>query len=251
MKKLLTIPIIALLLSGCSDNSVTPPVPPPDDFFFVNPEIVIPNDAYGVFHHAIRHIVIDLPGFTDSITTATYGKAIAGFYNTPSDSTFSAAGCNVALGTHVLTGQSDNSYQYQQGSEDSSIYRGILTWNILCKSIDRSIEPGDFPPVSRISSEKNVYRLSGYTAKNDLVAGADSVIYQIQSSTYAGTTVVQKTLAGNSTQCTFSIDELLGLNTSNYGLLTVTGYKRESGSYGGKTYYFTFQQSISKLVIIY
>lgn len=250
MRTQLLFAILVLMLGGCSDP-VLPQEPPPDDLVITDPKIILPADGYGVLHHAIRNITVELPGFTDSLTTAVYGKAIAGFYENPGDTAFSAAACAVKLDAFTLQLQSDGSYEYDQSGADSSMYRRPINWNVSCKSINLGVSPTDFTTKPVIRSVPVIYRLGGYTAVNDLIPGADSVVYQIQSSTYAGTTTVQKTQAGNSTQCVFTSTDLLKLSASNYGLLTVTAYTVSANTFGGKKYYSTFQHSQSRLVIIY
>jgi hypothetical protein len=180
-----------------------------------------------------------------------YGKAYTHFFNEVSDSNYVDAGCMVHIGPYMLSKISNNAYEYFQGSDDSLIFRNNINWNITCRSIGKIIQPGDFPGKPTITSDKEIFRLSGYTAKNTLISGADSVIYQIQTTTNTRTRTVQKTMAGNSIQCTFTLDELLTVDASNYALLTITGYKSVNDMFGGKKYYSTIQQSTTRLVFVF
>jgi hypothetical protein len=157
----------------------------------------------------------------------------------------------VSLGSFVLTKQTDNTYLFLQSKDDSLIYRNPIQWNVSCKSIDKSILINDFPTKTTITSEKDIFRLSGYTAKNTAITGADSIIYQIQSTTTSQTKIIQKTMPGNSIQCNFTLSDLTSLDASYYGLLSITGYRVVTDMYSGKKYYVTFQQSTSKLVFVY
>ena len=251
MKSHILLFCLICLVVSCKKDKISPITPTPDDFNLVEPSILLPQDAYGILHNIIENFEIEIPGFSDSIGTAILGKGHAYFFANVTDSASVSTGCTVSLGIHALAEQTDHSYLYKQSSDDSLIYRNVITWSVACKSIDQTIHLSDFPAKAVITSDKYVYRLSGYTATNAAVSGADSIVYQLQTTTTTRTRVIQKTQAGNSISCNFSMSDLTNLDASNYALLTITGYTTVADTYSGKKYYSTFQQSTTKLVFVY
>lgn len=177
--------------------------------------------------------------------TITIGLGVAVFYETGNTSTFLDAG-TVNLNSLQCTKQNNNAYAFQPSADNATgiDFSSGVSWsvsgsaNVEAFSFDPSIS---FPTVDAISSGDVVNKANGYTLTTTSVTGADSVIFQVGS--------VLKTVAGNSTSCTFSSSDLSGLSTGT-SIVQIAGYKMQNQIITAKNYYFINETVVTKTVTI-
>jgi len=177
--------------------------------------------------------------------TITIGLGVAVFYETGNTESFLDAG-TVNLNSLSCTKQNNNAYVFQPSAQNPTgiDFGSGVSWsvsgsaNIDAFSYDPTIS---FPTVDAISSGEVVNKASGYTLTTTSITGADSVIFQIGS--------VLKTVAGNSTSCTFSSADLSGLATGT-SIVQIAGYKIQNQTITAKNYYFINETVVTKTVTI-
>lgn len=87
----------------------------------------------------------------------------------------------------------------------------------------------NFPTVSEITSSNTIDKASGYTLTCNTISGADSVLFLVSG--------ISKTLGPNATSCTFSANELSGLDNGTQ-IVQIVPYTMSSAVKGGKTICF-------------
>jgi hypothetical protein len=92
-----------------------------------------------------------------------------------------------------------------------------------------------------VSSANTVVRANGYTLTTSYVTGADSVIFVVGG--------VSKTMAGNTTSCSFTAAELSGLSTGT-SIVQIAPWTYTSEVIDGKTIYFGKEIVHSRTVTI-
>lgn len=139
----------------------------------------------------------------------------------------------VSVDDNNLTRQSNNSYTLtpSQTNPTGIDYNTDVNWSVsggngFSEFTYTSSIP--WPTASEISSGGTVSKSAGYTLTVGSVENADSVLFMIGSAI--------KTIPGNAVSCTFSADELSGLDNGT-SVASVAPYASEPENFGGKTIY--------------
>ena len=173
------------------------------------------------------------------------GLAVASFYANGNTGSLLDAG-TVTVNSKSLSKQANNSYTYTPGTTDVSgiDFGSNVEWSVGGASSVAAFSYTTtitFPKITAITSSETVEKTSGYTLSASGISGADSIIFQVGS--------VVKTLAGNSTACTFSSSELSG-ELAGTSIAQVAAYKWEDREHNSKTYYYVNETVVSKTITI-
>ena len=153
--------------------------------------------------------------------------------------TFTDAGA-VKLNGNALSKQANNSYIFTpsltnpMGIEFGSSIVWDVAGNGSTPAFSHTVQT-PFPSVGAITSSTDVSK-AGYTLSVASVSNADSVYFQVGE--------VVKAVAGNASSYTFSASELSGLGTGQ-SIIQVAPYRLSNAQYGGKTFYFINETTIS------
>ncbi len=170
--------------------------------------------------------------------TTTIGVGVAAFTSN-GYSTLTDAGA-VQLNGNTLTKNSNNSYTFTPSlTAPTGIDLGnTIVWDVAgngdTPAFSHTVQ-APFPTVGAITSSTDVSK-SGYTLTVASVTNADSVYFQVGS--------VLKVLAGNARSCEFTSADLSSLGTGQ-SLIQVAPYKVSNATYGGKTFYFVNEATVS------
>ncbi|MDG1476352.1 MAG: hypothetical protein P8Q14_04345 [Vicingaceae bacterium] len=162
--------------------------------------------------------------------TTTIGTGVGIFLD--GSSNFVDVGA-LQLNGNALTLNPNNSYVFVPGT--------TMPLGITFNSVDWSVAGGNgfpaitknvtigFPTVSEITSSANVTKANGYTLSVNNVSGADSVLFLVGG--------INKTIPGNATSCTFSSNELSGLD-DGATVVQVAAYISTNETLSGKVIYY-------------
>lgn len=170
--------------------------------------------------------------------TTELGLGVAVF-SSDNWSSFQDAG-SVQLNGNALTKNANNSYIFMpsatnpMGIELGSTVVWDVAGNGSIPAFSHTVQT-TFPSLGAITSSTDVSK-SGYTLSVASVSNADSVYFQVGE--------VLKVLGGNARSCEFSASELSGLSTGQ-SIIQVAPYKISNAQYGGKTFYFINESTIS------
>lgn len=170
--------------------------------------------------------------------TTELGLGVAVF-SSDNWATFTDAGA-LTLNGSALTKNANNSYVFMpsltnpMGIEFGSSVVWDVAGNGSTPAFSHTVQV-PFPSVGAITSSTDVSK-AGYTLSVASVNNADSVYFQVGE--------VVKALAGNARSCQFSASELSGISTGQ-SIIQVAPYKLSNAQYGGKTYYFINETTVS------
>ena len=163
--------------------------------------------------------------------TTTIGIGVGVFFD--ANSNFVDVGA-VQLNSNALTLNANNSYTFVPGTTMPTgiDFSGGVDWSVAggngFPAITKNVTLA-FPTVSEITSSATVTKANGYTLTVNTVTGADSVLFLVGG--------VDKTIAGNATSCTFSANELSGLD-DGATVVQVAAYTSTNETVGGKVIYY-------------
>lgn len=170
--------------------------------------------------------------------TTELGVGVAVFSN-DNWSTFDDAG-TVQLNSNALTKQSNNSYTFTPSITNPTgiEFGNSVVWDVSgngdVPAFSHTVQV-PFPSVGAITSSTDVSK-AGYTLSVASVSNADSVYFQVGA--------VVKALAGNARSCEFSASELSSLGTGQ-SIIQVAPIRMTNAQYGGKTFYFINETTVS------
>jgi hypothetical protein len=207
------------------------------------PTIATPSDADGAFIAVSTITEQTVPVVGTQIILI--GTAVGGVFSSTGSASYVGAG-TVTIDGSTLTKQSNNSYLYTPGTTNPT---GIdfdfsTEWTASGPGLSY-LHNSSFPTVGSLNSSIDVQTSGSYNISVSSITGADSVLYIISGPNGS----VQKTKAGNYTNCSFTSSELSMLGTGdNQGLIQIAPYNWTSTVQGGKKYYFIKEAVLSKLV---
>lgn len=175
--------------------------------------------------------------------TTTIGIGVGVFFDT--GGSYVDVG-SVQLNSNALTKNSNNSYTYTPGQANPTgiDFSSGVNWSVAggngFSAINKNVTLG-FPTVSEITTSGTITKANGYTLSVNTVTGADSVLFLIGD--------VNKTIAGNSTSCTFSASELSSLSNGST-VIQVAAYISTNETVGGKLIYYGNETVQSKSATI-
>jgi len=147
---------------------------------------------------------------------------------------------SVKLNGNALTKSENNSYIFMPSITDPmGIELGsTVVWDVAgngsVPAFSHTVQT-NFPSIGAITSSTDVSK-SGYTLSVANVTNSDSVYFQVGE--------IVKALAGNTRSCVFSASELSGLSKGQ-SIIQVAPYKMSNAQYGGKTFYFINETTVS------
>lgn len=116
---------------------------------------------------------------------------------------------------------------------------GNINWNVTNPNIQKTLN--SLPGKPQINSGKVITKSEGFVITNSSASGAQNVLYAI----HANNKTVMKTMAGNSTSCTFTAAELADLGTTKNAIIQANAYTISDENISGKKVYFVRQSSYS------
>ncbi|MBZ0241594.1 MAG: hypothetical protein K8F24_00120 [Bacteroidales bacterium] len=223
--------VAGLTLASCNKKDDDNPDPDP------NPGTENPTPQLG----AGTLVAVKTLNTTDTpigpITTQL-GLGVAAF-SSDNWASFLDAG-SVQLDGNALTKNANNSYVFMpsvtnpMGIEFGSTVVWDVAGNGSIPAFSHTVQI-PFPSLGAITSSTDVSK-SGYTLSVASVSNADSVYFQVGD--------VLKVIAGNARSCEFSASELSGLGTGQ-SIIQVAPYRISNAQYGGKTFYFINETTVS------
>jgi len=147
---------------------------------------------------------------------------------------------SVKLNGSALTKSANNSYVFMPSITDPMgiEFGNTVVWDVAgngsVPAFSHTVQI-PFPSVGAITSSTDVSK-SGYTLSVASVTNSDSVYFQVGD--------VVKALAGNARSCVFSASELNGLSKGQ-SIIQVAPYRVSNAEYGGKTFYFINETTVS------
>jgi len=245
MKKNL-FPVLILSLSvafaGCKKDEDETPIPP-------DPTPVEENDAPAQTTPTIAGADAALWSINSHSSingiAVSIGTAVGYFSEDANFETFVDAG-NVSVDGQTMDQYDNNSYGlYPSPTNPMGIdFDDSVIWEVSGgNGVEGFTQTSDFtwPNVPDINSAGTVSKSSGYTASVPYIENADSVYFLIGE--------VIKSLPGNAVSCTFTAEELSGLENGT-NIVSINATRTEYEVIGGKTVYFGKMASRSKTVTI-